>query len=74
MIGRSLGIIVFKKLNKTDGIVLCLDLTFELWTVQGGGRVLDLMNNYSGSYNLMIIALFEIICLCYVYGKIFYLI
>jgi len=41
------------------GIPLC---------TEGGGRVLDLMNNYSGSYNLMIIALFEIICLCYVYG------
>ncbi|XP_012945656.1 sodium- and chloride-dependent glycine transporter 1 [Aplysia californica] len=35
---------------------------------QGGIRVLTLMNDYSGSYNLMVVALFEIICLCYVYG------
>jgi len=41
------------------GIPMCL---------QGGGRVLSLMNNYSGSYNLMIVALFEIIALCFVYG------
>lgn len=41
------------------GIPLC---------TQGGGRVLSLMNDYSGSYNLMIVALFEIIALCYVYG------
>ncbi|XP_005095896.1 sodium-dependent proline transporter isoform X2 [Aplysia californica] len=41
------------------GIPLC---------TEGGGRVLTLMNDYSGSYNLMIIALFELICLCYIYG------
>ncbi|CAL1535874.1 unnamed protein product [Lymnaea stagnalis] len=34
----------------------------------GGIRVLTLMNDYSGSYNLLFIALLEIICLFYVYG------
>ena len=31
---------------------------------------MTLMNDYSGSYNLMVVALFELTCLCYVYGKV----
>ncbi|BFZ15052.1 hypothetical protein BsWGS_18091 [Bradybaena similaris] len=41
------------------GIPLC---------THGGMQVLTLINDYSGSYNLMIVALFELLCLCYVYG------
>ena len=35
---------------------------------EGGRRVVTLMNDYAGSNNMMIIALFEIIALCYVYN------
>ena len=31
--------------------------------------MLTLLDDYSGSYNLLIIALLEIVCLGYVYGK-----
>ncbi|XP_076446513.1 sodium- and chloride-dependent glycine transporter 1-like [Babylonia areolata] len=37
-------------------------------TTKGGMWVLTLMDWYSGSYNLMFVALAEIICLMYVYG------
>ncbi|XP_070197949.1 sodium- and chloride-dependent glycine transporter 1-like [Littorina saxatilis] len=37
-------------------------------TTKGGMWVLTLMDWYSGSYNLMFVALAEIICLIYVYG------
>ncbi|RUS88663.1 hypothetical protein EGW08_003558 [Elysia chlorotica] len=34
----------------------------------GGIRVLTLLDDYSGSYNLLIIALLETVCIVYVYG------
>ncbi|RUS76826.1 hypothetical protein EGW08_015412 [Elysia chlorotica] len=57
--------------NKTTFTFICCVIGFLLGVPQcmdGGIRVLTLMNDYSGSYNLMVVALFEIICLCYVYG------
>lgn len=37
--------------------------------MQGGIYVLTLMDWYSGSYNLMIVSLCELVAVCYVYGK-----
>lgn len=57
--------------NKTPFTFVCCVIGFLLGIPQcmdGGIRVLTLMNDYSGSYNLMIVALFEIVCLFYVYG------
>ncbi|KAH9488793.1 Sodium- and chloride-dependent glycine transporter 2 [Bulinus truncatus] len=57
--------------HKTSFTFLMCVLGFLLGIPQcthGGIRVLTLMNDYSGSYNLLFIALLEIICLVYVYG------
>ena len=40
-----------------------------VWMLQGGMWVLTLMDWYSGSYNLMFVALAELICIMYVYGE-----
>lgn len=41
----------------------------SLFALQGGIYVLTLMDWYSGSYNLMIVSLCELVAVCYVYGK-----
>ncbi|PVD34562.1 hypothetical protein C0Q70_05838 [Pomacea canaliculata] len=61
---------VLRKRKTLFTFVLCL-LGFLLGipqTTEGGIYVLTLMDWYSGSYNLMIVALSELICLMYVYG------
>ncbi|XP_059149600.1 LOW QUALITY PROTEIN: sodium-dependent proline transporter-like [Physella acuta] len=59
-----------RKHKTTFTLVMCL-IGFLLGIPQcthGGILVLTLLNDYSGSYNLMFVALSEIVCLCYVYG------
>ncbi|KAK3774625.1 hypothetical protein RRG08_035053 [Elysia crispata] len=57
--------------QKTCFTFLCCFILFLAGLPQcteGGIRVLTLLDDYSGSYNLLVIALLETICIAYVYG------
>ena len=62
-------ILLLKKNTPFTFLVCCIAFLLDIsLCFEGGRRVIKWMNDCSGSNDLMIIALFETIAMCYVYG------